>query len=313
MSYTAPTLGPQGLTIPSYSDIRDDLLSQYRNIYGQTVYLGIDSADYQWISALAAKMSDTMKSAQLAYNARSPLTAIGADLDGIVKLNGIARKIASTSTVVLTLTGTPGAIIPRGIVRDVNGFLWDLPTQTTIGGGGSVSVTATAESTGNVNALAGQVTLIATPTAGWISVTNSAPASPGQPVETDAQLRARQSISVALPSSTRFDGTVAAIAATVGVTRYNAIENPTGGVDAFGTPAHSITIVAEGGADLAIAQALFNNRSIGCYTNGTTVVPITDAFTSAVMPMRFSRPVYVPVFVSLSVHPLTGFTRSSVT
>lgn len=307
MAYAAPTLTSAGLTIPSYSDIQANLLGQYRNIYGQNVYLGVDSADYQWISAIAAKIGDTMQAMQLAYNARSPLTAIGADLDSLVKLNGIARKAASYSSVTLTITGTAGAVINNGIAKDVNGQLWNLPSPTTIGAGGTVTVSATAAAAGNVNAAIGQVSNIATPTAGWVSVTNPSAATPGLPVEMDSQLRARQSLSVALPSKTMLAGTIAAIAATPNVTRYNVIENPTGSTDAYGTPAHSITCVVENGTDLAVATAIYNNRGIGCLTNGTTSVNVGS------MPIAFTRPTVVPIYVTMDVHGLTGYTSATLT
>ena len=142
-------------------------------------------------------------------------------------------------------------------------------------------------------------------------MTNPAPAVVGQPVETDAQLRARQSLSVATPSRTMLAGTIAAIAATLGVTRYTVLENPTGATDAFGTPAHSITCVVEGGADADVAQAIYNNRGIGCYTNGTSLVNVTDPYTGTVMPIRFSRPTYAGVYVALTVHPLAGYTTAT--
>jgi uncharacterized phage protein gp47/JayE len=311
MSYTAPTIGPQGLTIPSYSDIQADLLAQYQSIYGASAYLGVDSADYQWISIVSLRISDTMQALQGVYNARAPLTAIGSDLDGIVKLNGIARKAASSSTAVLTLSGTAGAVITNGIVRDSSGFLWTLPASCTIGGGGSSNFTAICQTTGAINAAIGAISIIATPQAGWTSVTNAAIAAPGQPVESDSQLRARQSLSVALPSITMLAGTIAAIAAVPNVTRYNVLENPTGSTDSYGNPAHSITAVVEGGADADVAQAIYNNRGIGCLTNGTTTITVTDAFSGSTMPISFDRPTNVPIYVSLNVHALTGFTSST--
>ncbi len=313
MAYAPPSLGPAGLTLPSYSAVLDDLLAQYRNIYGQNVYLGVDASDYQWISVVAAKIADTMQALQLAYNARSPLTAIGADLDSLVKLNGIARKTASYSSVSLTVSGTPGAVIAGGVAKDVNGLLWNLPSPVMIGAGGTVTVSAWAAQPGNVNAAAGQISLIATPTAGWIAVSNPAPAIAGQPVENDSQLRARQSLSVALPSKTMLAGTIGAIAATPNVTRYNVIENPTGAADSYGTPAHSITCVVEGGADAAVAAAIYNNRGIGCYTNGSTTVTVANPTTGSTMPISFSRPAYVPVYITLDVHGLSGFTSAVLT
>ena len=151
------------------------------------------------------------------------------------------------------------------------------------------------------------------PAAGWTGVSNAASAVVGQPVESDAQLRARQAISVALPSHTLLAGTQAAIAALAGVTRYNILENPTNSTDSYGNPAHSVTCIVEGGVNASVAQAIYNNRGIGCFTNGTTSVTVTDSFTGATMAIAFSRPTYVPLYVSLSVHALAGFTTATQT
>ncbi len=317
MSYQAPQISAAGLSIPSYSDILDLLLSQFKSIYGQTVYLGQDSPDYQWASVVALALSDGMQGIQLAYNNHSPSFAIGASLDILVKINGIARKLATSSLCAVTLTGVPGTTVNNGIVIDVNGNKWDLPSVVTIGGGGTSTVTATCEKTGAVNALVGQINAIVTPTAGWTSVTNSSPAVVGQPIETDAQLRGRQALSVELPSETLLAGTVAAIAATAGVTRYKVLENFTGAIDAFGNPPHSVTAVVEGGTDTAVATAIYNNRGIGPFTNptttgGATTINITDPNTGIVTPIGFSRPTYVPVYVIINAHLLSGGTSATI-
>lgn len=318
MSYAPPVITAAGLSVPSYADILASLTSTWQSIYGATVYLGNDAADYQMLSAFSLKISDVMGAVVLAYNSRSPLTAVGADLDGTIKLNGLTRKSASPSTVLVTLSGLSGTVITTGVVSDANGIYWDLPASVTIGSGGTVSVTATCEQLGAVSAPIGTVTnKIAGDTAGWISVTNSSPAVIGTVVETDSNLRARQSVSVALPSETRLAGTVAGIAAISGVTRYNVLENPTGATDAFGNEAHSMTAVVEGGTDLDVATAIYDNRGIGCNTQGATIpvmtiVDITDPNSGNITAIGFVRPVYVPIFVSLTVHGLNvGFTTNT--
>ncbi len=134
----------------------------------------------------------------------------------------------------------------------------------------------------------------------------------GQPVETDSQLRARQAISVSLSAKTLVDSTLAGIAAVPGVTRYGTVgvENPTGSVDSYGNPAHSISMVVEGGTDLAVATAIYNNKTPGCFTNGTTSVVVTDPVTGSIMNIGFFRPTYKPIYVSLSVHPLAGYSSA---
>lgn len=301
------------MTIPSYQDILALFLGNFRTVYGQSVDLEPSTSDYQWISVLALAIADAMSTAQLAYNNRSPVTAIGAALDTVVELNGVLRKNATASTCQVTLFGVVGTVISNGVVGDVNGNVWNLPTPVTIGSGGQLVVTATCNVIGAINALPNQITsILSGATAGWTSVNNTVPAVPGQPVETDAALRGRQSLSVALPSQTILAGTVAAIAAIPGVTRYNVLENFTNASDSFGNPPHSVTAVVEGGTDLAVATAIFNNRGIGPLTNGTTTVSITDPNTSITIPISFDRPAYAPIYVTVNAHLLTGGTSATL-
>lgn len=318
MAYFPPVITAAGLSVCLESDIQDSLENSYRTIYGATTYLGNDASDLQWIASVALKLFDNQSLCQLAYNGRSPLTAIGADLDSIIKINGIARLPSSSSSAVLTLSGTPGTPINNGVVSDSNGILWSLPSLVTIGGGGTVMVTAICNQSGAISANAGTIiTPVGGFTAGWTGVTNAGPAVVGKPVEADSALRARQSISVALPSETRLAGTKAGIESIVGVTRTNVLENQTSVTDAFGNESHSLTAVVEGGTDLEVATAIFINRGIGCNTLGATVptmtiVPITDPNSGNVMSIGFVRPVYEPIYVSLSVHGLNSTFTTAV-
>jgi uncharacterized phage protein gp47/JayE len=332
MAYFAPYLDAAGLHIPSYADIRDDMISSYLAVYPQVVFLGTSTAKYQEISIFALKCYDTLLAAQLSYNARSPTTAVGSDLDAIVKMNGLARKAASYSTVPLTITGVPGTIITNGLVADTSGNVWALPISVTIPSGGSVTVSGQCTTPGAVQAATGAVNaIVGGITAGWTGATNPFPALPGLPVESGSQLRARQALSVARPSSTRLAGTLAAIAEAPGVTRYaqgtpsssgtsTSVENPTGSTDSFGNPQHSVSMVVEGGTDLAVATAIYANRGIGPYTNpnasanptGTRSITVTDPNTGVPLVIGFQRPVYVPIFVTMVLHGLTGYTSADI-
>jgi uncharacterized phage protein gp47/JayE len=312
-SYVPPNVGPAGLTIPGYEDILNDNLEQYTSIFGANQYIGTDSAIYQLIAILSLKQSDTMQALQYAYNQSSPTTAIGAGLDRLVKLNGIARKPFSFSTAIVTVNGTPGTVINNGAAQDTNGNTWNLPATVTIPGSGNVNVSATCTIPGNIVAEPNTITIIATPVGGWTSVTNAAVSTPGVPIETDSQLRARQAISVAVPSKTLLAGTIADLAALPGVTRYNVLENPTNAVDVYGNPPHSITAVVEGATDAAVAQTIYNNRGIGCFTNGTDTVVVTDPTNGNItMPISFDRPTYIPIYVTMTVHGFAGFTSATL-
>lgn len=83
-----------------------------------------------------------------------------------VKINGIARKAATNSTVDVTLTGTAGTTITNGSVKDANGIIWNLLASVTIDVSGAVTITATCANSGAVAAVAGSITKINTPTRG---------------------------------------------------------------------------------------------------------------------------------------------------
>lgn len=313
-AYAPPVVGPGGLTVSGYLSILADNLQGYLNIFGQNQYIGSDSAIYQLLAILSLKQSDTNLGLQLTYNQSSPQTAVGAGLDRQLKMNGLVRKPFSYSTALLTLTGT--ATLTNAFAQDQNGNLWAIPSPTTIVGG-SINVTAVCTTPGNVIAEPGQITIKATPTLGWTAVTNAAVSIPGLPVESDSEARAVQAISVAAPSITRLQSTIAAVLAVTGVSRIalpqptpgsegSSIENPTGGVDVWGNPAHSISMVVEGGADLAVATAIYLKRGIGPFMNGTTSQPVTDPINGVTTVVRFSRPTYVPLLVYFALHAYQG-------
>jgi uncharacterized phage protein gp47/JayE len=251
---------------------------------------------------------------QEAYNSRSVLLATGAGLDGLVALNGIIRNPATYSTVPVTLTGTAFTLVTNGQVADTNGNIWNLPDSVTIGGGGTVTVTATAQELGAVTALAGTVTVILTPTAGWTSVTNPLEATEGVPAETDTQLRTRQAVSVANPSQALTTGILGAVLDVPNVVGAQIYENDTAapiniinGVPNPGNyPANSITVVVAGGDNTAVAQAIYDRKTPGCYTNGTTSVTITDRYGVGTA-IRFERPSDITIEVTINITARSGY------
>lgn len=307
MAYFTPTIDETGLHIPTYSDIRDQLVLDAKNIFGTDIYLEPDSQDYQWISSVAEKIYDSFQLAQQAYNNRSPQTSAGVALDSIVKLNGLTRRAGSYSTCLVTIVGIAGTIINNGVVADINGNLWNLTTPVTIPVGGTINVTATCQTLGAITANIGDISIINTPTYGWTSVTNAAGATVGTDEETDSQLRARQAVSTTILSKTLLEGTKAGLLAVPGVTRIAVYENDTNSADANGLPAHSITAVVENGTNTDVATAIYTYKGIGAYTNGDVSVSITDLFGASTT-IRFYRPVYKAIDAVVNVKALTGYT-----
>ncbi|MCP1115051.1 baseplate J/gp47 family protein [Enterobacter bugandensis] len=301
------TVTAEGISAPDYQTILDTLTSYFQQIYGSDAYLEPDSKDGQMVALVALAIHDANNTAISVYNCFSPATGYGAALTSNVKINGIARRGATNSTVDLVLTGTAGTTITNGTVKDTNNVIWRLPASVTIGVAGTVTVTATCLNSGAVAALVGTVTTINSPTRGWASVTNPAAATVGAPAETDAELRIRQGQSVALPSLTPFEGVDGAIANVAGVTRHKLYENDTGATDSNGLPPHSISAIVDGGDVTEIAQTIRGNKGQGTATYGTTSVTVPDTYGNLHV-ISFSRSTDVPIYGHITLKAFTGYT-----
>ncbi|HAT2283684.1 TPA: hypothetical protein I8190_000364 [Citrobacter freundii] len=301
------TVTAEGISAPDYQTILETLTSYFQQIYGSDAYLEPDSKDGQMVALVALAIHDANNTAISVYNCFSPATGYGAALTSNVKINGIARKGATNSTVDLLLTGTAGTTITNGSVRDQNNIIWNLPTSVSISVDGTVLATATSANSGAIAALAGTITTINTPTRGWTSVTNPAAATVGAPAETDAELRIRQGQSVALPSVTPFEGVDGAIANVAGVTRHKLYENDTGAVDANGLPPHSISAIVDGGDITEIAQTIRGSKGQGTSTYGTTSVTVPDTYGNPHV-ISFSRSTDVPVYGHITLKAFAGYT-----
>lgn len=295
-----------GITVPTYQDILDFLTAEFRGIYGADVVLTADTLDGQWLATLAQAANDLNSFAVAVYNSRSPVTAQGSGLSSLVKLNGITRAVPSFSMVDVRLVGQANTQIIGGAVTDVHNNRWILPPTVLIPDAGEILVTATAEEAGAIGASVGTVTTIATPTRGWQSVTNPSAATPGLPLEGDADLRIRQAASVSLPSRTVLDGIFAAIALIPGVARVAAYENDTNQPDSRGIPAHSIAMVVQGGDVNLVAQAIQLKKAPGAGTHGTTLVQVAD-FYGIPTPIRFFRPTLVSIQVEIDLIAVEGY------
>lgn len=307
----APVIDASGIRAPAFSDVLQYVIDKYQGIYGSDIYLGNDSQDYQFLAAgIATPINDLNAAIVAGYNAFSPATAQNAGLSSVVKINGLKRNTPTNSTVDQVIVGVAGTVITNGVTQDANSNKWSLPASVTIPPSGTITVTATCQTAGAIQAGIGTVNQIATPTLGWQSVTNASPAAAGAPVETDSQLRARQAKSTALPSRTVLEGTVGAVWAIPGVTRVTPYENDTSSVDANGVPGNKIYLVVEGGDATAIAQAIAAKKTPGTGTYGTTTVSVTDAYGIA-HPISFYRPTYDQITCAISLKALTGYTSAT--
>ncbi len=310
MAYFSPYIDETGMHIPAYSDIRDDLISSMKEIFGNDIYIDEDSQDYQQISIFAKKIFDTNALALLTYNNRTVNTAIGIGLDNLCALVGIVRKPATYSTVQLVITGTPSTVITQGKASDQDDeHVWNLPETVTIPDDGTITVEATCNDAGDITVASNTITKIVTPVFGWYSVANNFTGSGGTNQESDAELRARYALATSSPSESVFESILASVYSVEGVKRIKGYENDTGSENDLGHPAHSITLVVEGGDNTDVANEIYFKKTPGCYTNGTTSVDIVS-LSGNTTKISFYRPTYKTVYVKVTLKKLASYNDS---
>lgn len=308
MAYFTPYIDNDGIHVPTYQDILDYYISNAKTIFGGDIYLGEDSQDYELISIIARSAAAAGQAAIYSYNSRDPDNTFDNVLDGLLSINGLKRKSASYSTVDLVLTGTPYTVIRGGVVESISGDRWNLPQEVVLDASGSALVTATAEELGDITALSGEITTIVTPTYGWSSVTNPNAASVGQVAETNSQVKARRKIAISSPSVTPLDSLSAGIDNLEGVTDFQVYENDTKQTDSRGIPGNAICAVVEGGINEEIAQAIAKHKNMGVLSYGDVKITVINEYGSP-LEIGFFRPEYVPIYMTLNINPLTGYTN----
>lgn len=304
-----PTIDRTGCHLPDFPTILAYFQTGFRGIYGQDVSLDNSTQDGQLVGLIATAVNDANAACLAAYNAFSPTTAQGTGLSRNVKINGLTREIPSSSTVDVLIGGQVGVVIAGGLVSDDAGVQWALPPVVTIPPAGQIVVTATATVPGAILAPANTVTGIVTPVANWQTVTNTAAATPGAPVETDAALRIRQAVSTLNPSRTILAGIVGSLLSLPNVTRVRGYENATTGVDANGVPPAGFALVVEGGDASTIAAAIAAKKPPGTPTVGTTSATYTDD-AGIVRQIRFYRSRIVPVTYRVTIRPKANYTTA---
>lgn len=308
-SVPVPSITAAGCSIPTFEAIRAGLIADFFSAYGIDVSLDNSDQDAQWLGILSKALFNYCTAFLGAYNAFSPATAQGTGLSSVVKVNGIERLVASTSTVDIVNIGQAGSIITDPTIRDPANNLWVMP-DFTIPLSGTITVTATCTVLGAIAAPVGTFTStsIANPQRGWQSVTNLVDAAPGAPIEKDAALRVRQSQSTALPSRTILDGIVGALLMIPGVSRLRAYENDGIVPDANGIPGGAISIVIDGGDAALIAQTILNKKvpGGGTYGSSTSPTPPLDAY-GIPRPVFFFRPTEPRITYLITITKLLGY------
>ena len=249
---------------------------------------------------------------QQAYNSKDPNKATGVDLDVICALTGTARSEGTPSNVAVTLTGTTGTIIPAGkrITSVTTGSRWTIDQTVTLVAG-TASTTATCTITGPTQADIATLTSILDTVGGWTGVSNPSVATPGTDEQLDASLRAERSISVGRPGNNQIDSMLGELFAVSGVRRVKIYENDTNSAavdpvnNPWGLPAHSISVIVDGGAIADVGMAIYIKKNPGVLLNQSGT-PVSTTVISPKYPtnsklVRWATPLYLDMVIAVTV------------
>ena len=311
------TLDENGLQIKSFNEVKEDLTTGFRNIYGNDINVDSNSPDGQLINIVAQAIIDLLELIQQTYNSFDPDLAIGKTLDERVALNNIKRKggtysytnIAVTTTAACTLNGLNTVDAENAFaVSDNQGNQWVLTATQTPATAGTYTYAFRAKEIGAVESLPNTITTIVTSVVGVSAVNNPAALTrKGEDTETDSELKARRKESKGIATQGYREALKAALLNTEDVTYAQVYENEGNSTDADGIPGHSIWVIVQGGTDANVAQVIYQRRNGGCGMKGNTTYNITQE-EGTVFQVAWDRPSTTSAYIEFDITPIVAHT-----
>lgn len=309
----ANEINENGITVDSFNETYDNLVQNFKDIYGQDINLEQSTPDGQIIGIAAQAKTDTLELAVRQYNMFNPDTVSGVQQDNLYRLVGLKRKATQFSFVEVDVV-TTGSCTLQGLddnVEDLNatGYMvsdtignnWILTETTYINQAGTYSLNFRAQNQGAISCLPNTITNMVTVVGNVASVNNAAiQYITGQAEETDAQFRNRFYQSRAFGSTGTSDGLTSKLLNLNLVTGAFVYNNRDSSTDSTGTAGHTVWVIVEGGSTEDIGNLLYSNLTDGCGMRGSVTYPTTNE-AGLTQTIKFDRPTYTPIYVTVSI------------
>lgn len=294
----------EGFEAKTYAEVLADIEARQLAAFGADFDVSPEQPVGAMNGIVANAARELWEALAAVYAAGDADGATGQSLTQLAALTGSVRRGLRKGRVPLVLTVSAGATVPAGSVARVSTQptnRWVTLTDAVNATSGSLAITVQAEqeTAGPLPAAATAINEIATPVTGWVSVSNTEPASPGLAAETDAVLRRRREVELQGAGTTPAEAIRAALSRVPLVSEVVVWENPTDAIDADGRPPHSVEAMVTGGDATAIAAVLWEAKARGIATFGTaTPVTVADAQGLARI-VHFTRPTDVLLWVKV--------------
>ena len=300
-----------GVVLPLESAILSGVQQDMNTAAGGTLSMTLTSPQGQLAQSSAAIIADKNNAIAEVVNQVDPDFASDRWQDAIGRIYFLTRIAASGTLVSALCTGLVNTVIPAGsIVQDSAGYQYASLGAVTIPASGSIVNTFQCLTAGPISVAVGALNTIYKQLTGWESVYNSTAGTPGTNVESRADFEFRRQNSVALNSVSPPQSVLAAVLNVPNVLDAYVIDNPTNaavltGPTNFSVAANSVYVAAAGGTVAAVAQAIYQKKTLGCSYNGSTTYTYTDQ-SSGVPPypsytIKYQIPASTPVYISVNL------------
>lgn len=190
---------PAGLVMPNEVDVLAGVQSDMDSAFGGGLNPALETPQGQLASSQAAIIADKNAEVALIVNQVDPQYSSGRFQDAIARIYFINRKPATPTSVVATLGGLVGTVIPAGtLAQDTDGNTYASLGAATIGAGGTVDVEFNNIANGPIPCTTGALSKVYQAIPGWDTITNAAGGTLGSLEETRADFETRRKNSVAL-------------------------------------------------------------------------------------------------------------------
>lgn len=299
-----------GVITTDTATVLSEVTAEFQTAFGADLNPDPSTPQGLLIAAETAARTGVIRNNAQVANQINPNLAGGVFLEAICALTGLQRRTASPSVIPgVALSGIPGTVVPAGAVaKTTAGDEFASVSAVTIDGTGMATVDFSAVIPGATPAPIGSLTQIVTGVLGWDAVSNPTAAVLGQDEETDAALRARRRVTLALQGTALPSSIISAVNDVTGVRSMSFRENTAATVqviDGVSMAPHSIYACVEGGTDADVANALFVNKSLGAgYNTGpgpSVTVAVTEPLSGQLYNVTFGRPQLVPIKAKVTV------------
>src|SRR5258708_100457 len=270
-----------GYAAPTQAQVLAGVIADINSAFGGGLNPSLSTPQGQLASSLTAIIAEVNDAFVNLSNQTNPDFALGPFQDAIAQIYFLERNPSQPTVVQALCSGGNGIVIPAGAqAKAADGNIYICTQGGTIPIGGSITLPFACSVPGPIPCPAGTLNQIYQAIGGWDSITNATDGVLGVNTETRAASASRMAAPVGANSNGSLPSVPRAGRGVAGVLDAYVTENPSASPTTIGgvtLAANSIYVAVSGGAQLAVATAIWSKKAPGCNYTGNTTVAVQDS------------------------------------